>query len=99
MRYLVNTKILQVQGVKIYAARFLSNSLYFNHLYISSGTRILLVIFTGLGKILARKYRRNPESSHYTAYSCFCSVSAVFVYFSPDSAVTVIRMLNTKPFP
>lgn len=42
----------------------------------------------------ARKYRRNPESSHYTAYSCFCSVSAVFVYFSPDSAVTVIRMLN-----
>lgn len=52
------------------------------------------MIFTGLGKILARKYRRNPESSHYAVYSCFCSVSAVFVYFSPDSAVTVIRMLN-----
>ena len=52
------------------------------------------MIFTGLGKIPARKYRRNPESSHYTAYSCFCSVSAVFVYFSPDSAVAVIRMLN-----
>ena len=38
MRYLVNTKFLQVLGVKIYAARFLSSSLYWKHLYISAGT-------------------------------------------------------------
>jgi len=56
--------------------------------------RILPVVFAGLGKILAWKYRRNPESSHYTAYSGFCRVPAVFIYLTPDSAVTVIRMPN-----
>ena len=61
---------------------------------VSKKIRILLVIFTGFWKILAWKYRRYPESSHYTAYCCFCGVSAVFVYFPPDSAVTIIRMLN-----
>ena len=52
------------------------------------------MIFTGLGKILTRKYRRNPESSHYTAYGRFRGVAAAFIYFTPDSAVTVERILN-----